>query len=313
MSSDVYIFGYQSILAAGSLATSIGASEHEFTPTRLAGYFRRWSAVRDFRANDTKRYVHTDDWRIANRVAFATIEPCPGKLVNGICARVPESRLPELDFREQGYTRIDVSGSILPYGDYEIDRSLRCFTYVDPAPDPLPTMVSQAYYDMGRVGAASIDEIVPDFLEDYLTSTEVPAILADDLAFVFFSGDGQRLWLLDESNSSLVLLHQFAHPQFPPLTREPPEILRHVTSGLEWLDARHRAVEDSSTHKRIPSGLVKDLTLALNGNDVSASPYWLCRLTATDVPLISSLQLEVMENDPDHWVRRAARSRRSAL
>ena len=54
--------------------------------------------------------------------------------------------------------------------------------------------------------------------------------------------------------------------------------LRRVTPGLEWLDARHRAVRDVSDSRRVPSGMVRDLLLAANGEDVSASPYWLCRL-----------------------------------
>jgi hypothetical protein len=58
MSSDVYIFGYQSILAAGSLATSIADSDGQLVPARLKGYIRDWSAVRTFETNETKRYVH---------------------------------------------------------------------------------------------------------------------------------------------------------------------------------------------------------------------------------------------------------------
>jgi hypothetical protein len=65
MPSDVYVFGYQSMLAEGSLAASIGKAVDDYVPARLSGYARDWSAVRDFADNPRKRYVHTADWRPA--------------------------------------------------------------------------------------------------------------------------------------------------------------------------------------------------------------------------------------------------------
>ncbi len=311
--NSVYIFGYQSILAAGSLATSVGAGEsRQLIPARLEGYVRCWSAARSFRTNETKRYVYTNDWRIAERVAFATLTPSCSKTVNGVCWRIPTDRLADLDFREQGYTRIEVSQNISPYRSYELDKSVPCYTYIDPTPDPSPTIVSQSYYDMGRMGAASISKQVPEFLADYISSTEPPPFLADDLAFVFFSGDGHHLWLLEESDSSLVLLHRFALPQLIPFTRDPSESLRHVTTGLEWLDARHRVLPEVSDNRRIPSGMIRDLLLAANGEDVSASPYWLCRLIAADSAALPTVRLDELADDPDFWIRRAVQLRRAA-
>jgi hypothetical protein len=162
------------------------------------------------------------------------------------------------------------------------------------------------------MGAASIGNLVPEFHADYLSSTVAPARLANDLAFIFFSGDGHQLWLLEESDSSLVLLHSFSLPQLIPLTRDPPESLRHVTPGLEWLDARHRALPEFSDNRRVPSGMVRDLLLAANGEDVSRSPYWLCRLVAADSPLISTSRLNALANDSDFWVRRAVQFRKAA-
>jgi hypothetical protein len=314
MNSDVYIFGYQSILAAGSLDTSVGTGEanQQAVPARLEGYVRCWRAVRNFVTNETKRYVHTDDWRVAERVAFATLIPRCRKTVNGLCWRISGNRLAALDFREQGYRRIDVSQGISPYNNYELDKSIPCYTYVDPTPDRVPAVVSRSYYDMGRMGAASINNLVPEFLADYLSSTVLPTIFANDLAFVFFSGDGHQLWLLEESDSSLVLLHRFALPQLTPLTRDSPESLRHITPGLEWLDARHRALLYVSNNRRVPSGMVRDLLLAANGEDASTSPYWLCRLVAADSALISASRLNALTTDSDFWVRRAAQFRKAA-
>jgi hypothetical protein len=313
MSSDVYIFGYQSILAAGSLATSIADSHGQLVPARLNGYVRDWSAVRTFASNTSKRYVHSKDWRVAERVAFATLKQYLSKTVNGVCRRIPSHRLTELDFREQGYARIDVTQDIEPYERYELDRSLRCYVYTDPFPDTRPAMVSRQYYDMGRLGAANLTRLVPGFLDDYLSSTEPPTILVEDLVFSFFSGDGHHLWLLEESDSSLVLLHRFALPQLTPVARHPPELDRGVTSGLEWLDARHRTLSDFSDKGRIPLGIIMDLISAANGDDVSASPHWLCRLIAVESPQTSAARLDALADDADFWVGRAARIQRAHL
>jgi hypothetical protein len=304
-SSDVYIFGYQSILAVGSLATSIADCDGQLVPARLKGYIRAWTAVRSFETNETKRYVRAKDWHIAERVAFATLTQSPRKTVNGVCRRIPSDRLASLDFREQGYTRIEVSQNIEPYEGYELDRSIRCYVYTDPTSDTRSAMVSRSYYDMGRLGAAHLSKVVPDFLADYLSSTKQPTLLVDDLVFVFFSGDGRHLWLLEESDSSLVLLHRFALPQLTPLSGDPPELLRGVTPGLKWLDARQRALSEFIGNGRVPSGMIKDLIKAANGEDVSTSQYWLCRLFAAESAQ-STARLVALADDADFWVRRAA-------
>src|SRR5579862_5573659 len=181
MNSNVYIFGYQSILASGSLATSVAVSDGQLIPARLEGYVRSWSAARSFVTNETKRYIYANDWRIAERVSFATLTHSRHKTVNGVCRRIPSDRLADLDFREQGYARVEVSQSISPYYGYELDRSIRCYAYIDPTPDTRPAIVSRSYYDMGRLGAAHLSKLVPEFLTDYLSSTEPPALLVDDL------------------------------------------------------------------------------------------------------------------------------------
>jgi hypothetical protein len=312
--SNVHIFGYQSILAPGSLATSIHIDphDHQFTPARLKGYVRSWNAVRNFQTNPTKRYVHTGDWRVAGRVAFATLVESESDFVNGICWRVSTDLLPDLDFREQGYKRIEVSHKVTPYPGFELSQSAPCYTYVDPDPGRVEAAVSQSYYDMGLKGAAIIDKKIPDFLTDYLSSTPPPPTLSSDLAFTFFSSDGCHLWLLEESDSSLVLLHKFSLPQIKPSTRAPPEALRHVTAGLDWLDARHRRLPEVSHSDRIPSGMISDLRLLYKGGDLLASPYWLCRLIAADLTPLAS-QACAFTNDIDPWVRRAASIRSQTL
>ena len=45
--------------------------------------------------------------------------------------------------------------------------------------------MSLSYYDMGRLGAEHLSKLVPEFLSDYLSSTEPPAILADGVRIFF--------------------------------------------------------------------------------------------------------------------------------
>lgn len=310
MASDVYIFGYLSILAEGSLATTLGGRGGAAdVPARLHGHVRDWSAARDFAGNLRKRYVHVADWRPAGRVAFANLRPLPGGLVNGICRRVPVDRLDELDFREQGYRRVDVGAWLEPYPGFVLEPGLPRQAYIDPAPDPLPAPVSRAYLDMGRRGAEALDARVPGFAADYRASTPHPAEVAEDLAFVFISGDGRHLWLLNEADSSLVLLLRFIRPQFPAEADSVPELARPVTAGLEWLDLRRRGPEPGS-HPRVPAALGAELLAPADPARLAVSPFWLCRLAATQAEAPSDPLLANLAADPDPWVRRAAQFRR---
>lgn len=311
MTSDVYIFGYQSMLAQGSLATSIGdrGAGEIFIPARLRGYARDWSAVRDFSNNPRKRYVHAGDWRSAGRVAFANLSPEPEGTVNGVCHRVAADRLDELDFREQGYVRVALRGALTPYPGHVL-MELPRYAYIDSHPDPVPAPVSRAYYDMGRLGAEAIDARAPGFAADYRASTRPPSLLADDLAFVFISGDGRHLWLLDEADSSLVLLLRFGQPQFEAGAESSPEADRPITAGLEWLDQRHRGATPGA-NTRIPAAMAHEL-IAADAARLAVSPYWLCRLAATQAVLPQSPLAATLAADPDPWVRRAAALRLGA-
>lgn len=301
MPSDVYIFGYQSMLAQGSLATSIGGIE-DYVPARLMGYRRDWGAVRDFAEHPRKRYVHTADWAVQGRVAFANLTADAGGWVNGLCHRIPADRLDELDFREQGYARVAVDGRLTPYPGHALAPGLPCYAYIDPKPDPQPAPVSRRYYAMGRDGAQAMEERTPGFAADYLATTAPPAELADDLAFIYIGADGRHLWLLDEADSSLVLLLRFARPQFDAASAAAPELDRPVSRGLEWLDLRGGRRE-AGDHPRIPAALAR----ALTGHPDPASPCWLVRLAAVAGDGLDDRQLKILAADPDPWVRRAAR------
>ncbi len=318
MAPEIYIFGYQSMLAEGSLAASVGVHtlNDDVIPARLQGFVRKWNAVRDFSKHPGKRYVHLRDWRPAGRVAFAHLAIAMDGIVNGVCHRLPADKLAALDFREQGYLRVPVGDRIRAYPGRNLSPGLPCYAYVDQHPDPVPAPVSRAYYDMGRQGAESIDRVAPGFALEYLASTQLPPMLADDLAFVSFSADGRHLWLLNEADSTLVLLLRFSDAQVGADSKavcgELQETQRPITPDLEWLDYRHRQ-SAAQPHPRIPDPMASELTLPSSDQStasrLAASSYWLCRLTATQRSDLPADLLTTLLADPDPWVRRAAQIR----
>jgi len=62
---------------------------------------------------------------------------------------------------------------------------------------------------MGFEGALAIEQCLPGFYRDYVESTLPCESLVKDLRQVFWSYDGSRLYLLDEKDSSVVLIHDF--------------------------------------------------------------------------------------------------------
>lgn len=318
MRSTVYIFGYQSMLAQSSIASSIG-DEHlsyDYIPALLDGYIRNWSAIRNFDRNVSKRYVHVNDWSVAEKVAFANLFPASGRKVNGVCHQIPSECLSDLDFREQGYARVEVSDRIQPYPGYVINNDIACYTYIDQHPDLSAVTVSRNYYNMGWHGAQSIDRIVHGFSRDYIQSTTQPLSFTDDLAFTFISQDGMHLWLLNESDSSLVLLLKFREPQFTDSNNQTagnvPELLRPVTKKEEWLDIRNPNPSPKRS-SRLPWAMgiqfINNYRLMQNTGALAKSNFWLCRLAATQASDISSRLLDILSNDRDCWVSRAARLR----
>jgi hypothetical protein len=311
---DIYIFGYQSILSKKSLAATLGphALNGEYVPVWLDGYQRNWDAVREFQSHASKRYVAATDWCVAKRVAFCNLQAVAGAAVNGICQRVPAAQLEELDFREQGYTRVDVTDRIRAYPGHSLKPGVACHTYIDLQPSANVAPTSLRYYEMGLHGARDLDVVTPGFLPDYISSTTKPHALLADPVFVFFSQDGLHLWLLNEQDSSLTLLLRFARSQIASAPRDMPiaqvaELSRPTSEALAWLDLRSRA-DRSTEHPWIPAAMAAEIveTPVKSLHALSNSSFWLCRLAATQSPGISRAILSSLCNDPDYWVRRAA-------
>lgn len=314
--SDVYIFGYQSILAKESLGSTIGQSKRDghFVPAWLHGHQRTWNAVRDFQTHASKRYVLAPDWSVASHVAFCNLQSVHGTKVNGICQYMRADQLRGLDFREQGYQRVDVTAQVQAYAGHALRPNTPCHAYIDTSPARSPAPTSSRYFEMGRRGAKELETVAPGFFQDYCHSTGEPSRLLDELVFVYISSDGQHLWLLDEHDSTLTLLLHFEQPQFPSQMdgagAPPAELTQAPTNHLKWLDLRTRA-DEVPAHPWISEALAAGLIRGLRENPKAmlSSPFWVHRLAASQSPKLGHLELATLHRDPDPWVRRSARSR----
>lgn len=292
MSDITYIFGYLSILSSGSLSVNLrhAGAEPELIPARLHGWRRDWSAVRRFDEHPTKRYVRLPDWTPVQQAAFANIRADHSAKVCGVLRPVATDQLPGLDFREAGYRRVCVTDQIHPYPGFGLRPGASCEAYVDESVTGEAAPVSQAYYDMGTRGAKRLNEQVPGFEDDFLQNTPVPDGLCADMRFLFFSRDGRHLWLLQERDSSLILLLRFKQAQFEtdlPADAVPPEWHRPISMDGKLQDWRFRGGDVPMNHTAYPV-------------------LWLERLALTQSDHVAGVTLKALAKDQDAWVRRAA-------
>jgi hypothetical protein len=179
------------------------------TPTKLFGWKRNWSAIKDSSNNIFKIYVDSITMEPAKSFCWANIYPAEG-FMNGLLKEVSESSLLSLDAREIGYDRVDVTNGISLYNG-NLQKGDIVFAYVHPPveADSL-SCIDMNYINMGVIGAKDIDEKQqPGFFLDYLNSTTACDAIIKDMLQIFISYDGKRLYLLDTADSSTCLIHVF--------------------------------------------------------------------------------------------------------
>lgn len=126
----ISIFGYASLLR--ETANEEGPLVNTAIPCILEGWARNWNASRTLLTEDAcprKRFVN-HEFAIVPRFAYASIHQKSGSFVNGVALIASRSDLDSLDFREQGYSRIDVTKNIRPYPGHRLPDH-RIYTYVD--------------------------------------------------------------------------------------------------------------------------------------------------------------------------------------
>lgn len=178
------------LFAYGSLVNPLSASQTLGRPVEapavvcLAGWRRRWSAVRDNRACE-KTFARRDDGRLLDHVLGLNLEPSDdeAEAPNGVLLELGVAEVERLDLRELRYDRVEI-------GEH-VERPAHLdavFTYrAKPAhfapnpPDGAAVISSYASFV-----AAAFDALGPGQLERYLATTGpspvavVDAVLVED-------------------------------------------------------------------------------------------------------------------------------------
>jgi len=119
------------LFAYGSLLLPAG----EARPCDLTGWQRSWGVAMDNSVDlpGYKHFVTPEGERPALMVAFLSIAPRAGAIVNGVAISVAEDELPGLDARERNYARVDVTDDI----DAGLDGQVWAYAGLDAARERL--------------------------------------------------------------------------------------------------------------------------------------------------------------------------------
>lgn len=138
--SDLYVFGYGSLVSAASVGATLG---HDLGPgdgpfrATLSGWRTAWNVGSDTGSHPDREFRDPAGAVYDGVVAVLGIEPRPGATCRGAVFAVGADALPRLDRRERNYERRDVTGRVRWPG-----RPARCrvVTYV-PRPGALRRLV----------------------------------------------------------------------------------------------------------------------------------------------------------------------------
>ena len=300
-----YVFGYGSLLSTASTASTTGDHSHHQTyiPARLYGYSRSWDAVRHSNQMSEKKYLRLDNWDITDKFCWCNIKrSADNDFLNGICYEIDEKDFIKLDYRETGYTRIDISKHISPYLGHSLETDAVVYTYIDTHPLSFAELpdISMDYVNMITSGAWSINKSVDGFFSDYIASTHTPTANVNNIKQVYFDGSGFNLYMLDERDSSSVLLHSFHHSQ---LTSEPipnrPSIQPVQYDKYKFLSKIAQDLEAAKSPN----------TSSVELNNLSQHDNWLVKLVSCDNPNMPKSIVDQLKLDPDNWVARCASNR----
>jgi hypothetical protein len=112
--SPKLLFAYGSLVSAESAAATLGHEMRAVAVTRLEGWRRRWSLIRDNEACE-KTFARVDDGSLPGFCLGLNLEPAPGEPgPNGVLYEVSDADLDRLDAREVRYDRVD-AGQALTY------------------------------------------------------------------------------------------------------------------------------------------------------------------------------------------------------
>lgn len=111
MSARVALFAYGSLVSAASAERTLGRPVEQAALTRLAGWRRRWSQVRDNLATE-KTFANAETGVVPPHCLGLNLERDPGAAgPNGVLLEVSEPELERLGLREIRYDPVDVTGT----------------------------------------------------------------------------------------------------------------------------------------------------------------------------------------------------------
>lgn len=182
MSRKDYVFGFGSLVDLAALAEYLDRepfAEHEFERCRLHDHRRTWNIARD-NTEIVPGHDHlvcaVSGERIDDFVAVVNIRSAPGHAVNGIAFRVSDDELAVLDRRERNYDRIDVTDRL----DTRIESRVWAYRGKSAAEARYAkgaatgtAVINSAYHTLVHLAFESHG---PDFLADYLASTDPPEV-----------------------------------------------------------------------------------------------------------------------------------------
>jgi hypothetical protein len=262
--AKVYIFGYLSLLNGTSFNNTAGnkdSKKSEALPSvcaKLSGWRRDWSAVQHGKTNFFKIYADPSRLEIFEDFCWANIYQKKGGFVNGLLKEVEFNSLSNLDVREVGYERINVTNEISLYDD-GLNEDDVVYTYIHKpeVENNKLAFIDLNYINMGTIGAKCIDESYqPGFFKDFIESTDACDAVISDMIQFFISYDGEKLYLLDSKDSSVCLIHIFVNHLYEKKGDIDPYFELPISEKWNCRDIRN-----------VKSGSSKTLSIALTEKD----------------------------------------------
>jgi cation transport regulator ChaC len=176
------LFAYGSLVNPESAARTLGRPVELAALTRLRGWRRRWSTMRDNLASE-KTFARRSDGELFGHVVGLNLEPAEDAddAPNGALIAVSEEELRRLDVREMRYDRVEVTEQLeLPAGLDRVFayRAKRAHFAPEP-PDDAVTIAS--YVEAVEAAFAALGEAE---LRLYLATTGPPPVEVVDAVLV---------------------------------------------------------------------------------------------------------------------------------
>ena len=246
---------------------------------------------------------------------YASLEPCKNGRVPGVAKPVSAEELELLDFREQGYERVDVTRQVQPCPGYSLDGQV--FTYIDPgSAQKKHPPVNTAYFNMALTGARGWDTVAPGFLEAYCTSGKVPPGGLTEMRFLWIGEDGQTVWLLDEKTGLHTLLMCLPSPLFP--AKRPKELTLHWKNlpPAHFLHYDARYPDNTKTNVSQEHSILELMrqarTNGIHAKALAEHACWLVRLASLCNSSAGPSVAHGLRQDTDPWVRHVAMALQSS-